>query len=289
MSSNYERSRYRNRNDMSSNYERNRNRNNNTNNSRLSRNENISMNYNQRLLLDTYLNMYNSTSRQIDALYDNLNEIKHNIDFIVGIERDEFVNEVYNNENNDNLRHNNTLNEIHHPNITRISNYTNLHTQQPSVPILNNVNHMVDLILNYITPTSVEISQATRDVRYNEIENPINDRCPISHELFQDNDDVTQIIFCGHIFTPGEINTWFQRNSHCPVCRHNILSNTENTSNSNSENVGATGGNAVASDTNTNTNTNTNVIPSINEILNNYGYDISNNYVLFETVYRRFN
>jgi len=235
--------------------------------------------------------MYNSTLRQIDALYDNLNEIKHNIDFITGVGRDEFVNEVYNNENNNNITHHNTVNENQRPNISRISNFTNLHVEQPSLSIPNNVNQMVDLILNYIIPTSVEISQATRVVRYNEIENPINDRCPISHELFDDNDDVTQIIFCGHIFTSQEINTWFQRNSHCPVCRHNILSNIENTSNSNSENGVAASGNAVASatDTDTNANTNTNNFPSINEILNRYGHDISSNYVLFETVYRRFN
>jgi hypothetical protein len=46
------------------------------------------INYNQRVALDLYVNMYNTTLRQIDSLYENLNEIKHNIDYLVGLDND---------------------------------------------------------------------------------------------------------------------------------------------------------------------------------------------------------
>ena len=148
-------------------------------------------------------------------------------------------------------------------------------------------------------PTSEEISQATKIIRYSEIENPINDRCPISHEIFEDDDIVTQIIFCNHIFKSEEINTWFQRNSHCPVCRHNIITTNFNTnvvnnsntissnpsSGSNPENGVASGG--IATNPTILTDNIISNIPSINEIFTNYGYDISSNFLLFETVYRR--
>jgi len=285
-------------------------------NSRLGRNENTNLNYNQRLLLDTYLGMYNSTLRQIDALYDNLNEIKHNIDVIVGLGSGEADNENHefnyqgSNNTRNNLRNNIDNDDSQHANVSRISNYTNninLPTQQSNQSNQNNLNDVINLLFNYISPNSLiptaeEISQATRIIRYSEIENPMNDRCPISHEVFQDNDIVSQIVFCSHIFKSEDINTWFQRNSHCPVCRHNIIttnlntsilnnsnttsSNTSSSSSSNPENGTATGGNATSS-----TSLSPNIlnnIPAINEILTNYGNDVSNNFLLFETFYRRF-
>jgi len=281
--------------------------NSNNRNSRFWRSETINMSYNQRLILDTYLGMYNSTLRQIDALYDNLNEIKHNIDYITGLGTEESENNEVNYEPNNNIGSNvdNIDNIDNHDsqrsNINRISNYTN-NINLPSQE--NSLNDVINLLFNYISPNSLiptaeEISQSTRIIRYSEIENPINDRCAISHELFEENDMVTQIVFCNHIFRSEEINTWFQRNSHCPVCRHNIITSNFNTninvvnnsnnisssssSSSNPENGVATGGNAT-SQTNNNNNNN---IPSINEILTNYGYDSSSNLLLFETFYRR--
>ena len=36
------------------------------------------------------------------------------------------------------------------------------------------------------------------------------------------NDEVTQIIYCGHIFSKNSIRQWFQHNVRCPVCRYDI-------------------------------------------------------------------
>lgn len=71
-------------------------------------------------------------------------------------------------------------------------------------------------------PTPAEIQAATRTIIYGEIENPINSECPISHETFENNDEVIQIRHCGHIFHRNGINQWFRTGYQCPVCRHDI-------------------------------------------------------------------
>lgn len=315
---------------MSNNNERNRNLN---INSRSRRNHRLRLSHSERILLETYTNMYNSTLRRIDFLYENLNEIRNNIDFIVGINN----NEEYGEDNN-NIRRNDIYTENIVPNqnnvseyfrnerqpsrFNRMTNYANLnpnnHSSNARTNSLhsNNLTDVVNLLVNYISPnssipTSNEIVNATRLLTYHEIENPINDRCPISHELFQPHDGVIQINYCGHIFHTEQINTWFQRNSNCPVCRYNIINNNgfstsqDNLANDSNNNYPTFNSNVVngivsnshvsnTSSTNTDaTNVNAEVgsLPlslnsRISDIFNNAGYDISNNYILFESFYR---
>ena len=78
-----------------------------------------------------------------------------------------------------------------------------------------------------VRPTQQQISRATREVPFSEIDDPQNSRCPISQQDFSQNDTVTQIRHCGHIFYSDEINTWWERNVRCPVCRHDIREYSE--------------------------------------------------------------
>ncbi len=80
-----------------------------------------------------------------------------------------------------------------------------------------------------VYPTRQQIIRATREVRFSEINEPRNTRCPISQQDFSQNDVVTQIRHCGHVFYPDEINTWWERNVRCPVCRHDIREHQETT------------------------------------------------------------
>jgi hypothetical protein len=73
-----------------------------------------------------------------------------------------------------------------------------------------------------INPTQTQIELATRNVRYCDIVTPMNRSCPISLETFNDNDTVTIIRFCGHIFNTEQIRQWFTTNCRCPVCRYDI-------------------------------------------------------------------
>tara|TARA_A100001015_G_scaffold153583_1_gene170476 strand:+ start:1998 stop:2822 length:825 start_codon:yes stop_codon:yes gene_type:complete len=78
-----------------------------------------------------------------------------------------------------------------------------------------------------VRPTTQQISAATRELQFSEIAEPSNTRCPITQQDFNPNDTVTQIRHCGHIFHSQQINRWWQRNVHCPVCRHDIRENQD--------------------------------------------------------------
>ena len=81
-----------------------------------------------------------------------------------------------------------------------------------------------------IYPTASQIETATRRVLYRDIATPINNSCPISMDTFNDNETVTIIRHCGHIFNIDELATWFQSNCRCPVCRYDIRNFNRNIS-----------------------------------------------------------
>jgi hypothetical protein len=83
-----------------------------------------------------------------------------------------------------------------------------------------------------VFPTPSQVEAATRRVRYCDIVSPLNRSCPISLEEFNDNDMVSVIRQCGHIFKTDELNTWFRSNCRCPVCRYDIRNYNTNASSS---------------------------------------------------------
>ena len=89
----------------------------------------------------------------------------------------------------------------------------------------NNENFTIPSFLNssiIVRPTQQQISQATEEIVYSSITNPMNDRCPISQENFNTDSVVTRICHCGHIFNTENINHWFRTSVRCPVCRWDI-------------------------------------------------------------------
>jgi hypothetical protein len=92
-----------------------------------------------------------------------------------------------------------------------------------STDFINSFMNMMDFQSNVpIIPTREQIWNATHEIQFDEIENPINATCPISLETFQETDIVTQILYCGHNFNTRQLNTWFQSNVRCPMCRYDI-------------------------------------------------------------------
>ena len=86
----------------------------------------------------------------------------------------------------------------------------------PSQPLTNFFNSVP------ILPSQRQINNATRNLLYRDITNPLNTACPISLETFNSESSVTQIIYCNHIFNPTSLDTWFYSSCKCPVCRHDI-------------------------------------------------------------------
>ena len=81
-----------------------------------------------------------------------------------------------------------------------------------------------------VFPTQSQIESATRRVRYCDIITPRNRSCPISLDNFEDNEMVTVIRYCGHIFRSDDLNTWFMSHCNCPVCRYDIRDYNSNAS-----------------------------------------------------------
>ena len=175
----------------------------------------------QRYLIDLYTSMYNITVRQLDYLeryneqFDFSNRVYINgraytIDQISSAEapaqaptQPQARTPVRTNENR---QRSDSLN---------LGDFRNLFSEtirQFNTPVV-------------VRPTDAEIELATTRNVFSEIEFPPNTSCPILLTDFEPMSQVTQIIHCGHIFTPAEITRWFQSNVRCPVCRHDIRGN----------------------------------------------------------------
>jgi hypothetical protein len=77
-----------------------------------------------------------------------------------------------------------------------------------------------------VAPSVGEIAHASRRLRFQDIEQPVNIVCPISLDIFRPDQEVTQLIHCGHIFDTAQIQQWFTAHVHCPMCRHDIRRET---------------------------------------------------------------
>jgi hypothetical protein len=77
-----------------------------------------------------------------------------------------------------------------------------------------------------VRPTQQQIERATEVIRYGDITNPPNSTCPITLNHFQDNVNVTRIMYCGHIFSENSLDNWFRENVRCPMCRYDIRNYT---------------------------------------------------------------
>jgi len=91
-----------------------------------------------------------------------------------------------------------------------------------NAPFSTTLPSFFDPVVVYPTQTQVDI--ATRRARYRDIGSPRNIACPISMVDFSDNDIVTVIRHCGHVFATDQLNIWFATHCTCPVCRFDIRS-----------------------------------------------------------------
>lgn len=79
-----------------------------------------------------------------------------------------------------------------------------------------------------VRPSVAQINSATEILLFSDIENPLNNNCPILVEPFQPTNSVARIRHCGHCFDPVALEQWFSLNVRCPVCRYDIRTNSYN-------------------------------------------------------------
>jgi hypothetical protein len=187
-------------------------------------------------MIDLYNTMYSTTVRQIDYIhrelqyYDNIQTDNMNRLYINGrsyiIEQIDPVTQLP-------IRRQPTATP--YTSAFRNPTGTNPFARQPQTTATSqNANTGLNVLLAevirqfdqpvVVRPTTLEISNATREVIFENVMNPPNNSCPICLDQFQGDTVVTQIRHCGHLFVPREINRWFQSNVRCPVCRYDIRS-----------------------------------------------------------------
>ena len=272
-------------------------------------------------LLTIYINQYNQINTHIDTLLNMLDEIKTNIINIIRprrtlINRHTHTNRhnnnhryhnnnryQYNREQNNNNRNNNNNNRHYYNNNrhrqnnnnNRNHNNNNRHRQNNSIfydynnpinPTIYNEN-MTNLFQNFLNtsqlvcPTNEQIQNASRIIRYGNIENPLSQSCPISLDEFQENNMVRQLLHCGHLFHQSQFDEWFQNNVRCPVCRYDIRNYTSVSS----QNTSSTN---VDEDISNNTETNSYTTSTLNQI-EHVTFDISNEQftdIFFNSLFR---
>ncbi len=264
----------------------------------------------QLLLIDILNTMYNDNLRQITNLTDSNNQIRNLIIQILNTPR---RNNNNNNSNNNNIYRTSNQRNAFRDNNTSNDNFGRVYlnnrpyiidsVEQIRVPInrnsrninLNNNSDFSRVLQSFfdpveVFPTQSQIETATRRVRYCDIVSPKNTSCPISLGSFNDNDMVTVIRHCGHIFNTDELNTWFRNHCNCPVCRYDIRDDNSNASSAFSSESQNTSNNASSlpfsqnnrtennsSNSNVERNTSSTFVTSIfDALINEYGSDIIN-------------
>lgn len=78
---------------------------------------------------------------------------------------------------------------------------------------------------NESTPTLTlsDVTSKTEVFAFTSNEGDEPQLCPICRVNFQNNDIVRKISHCGHMYHLNCIDNWFNENTTCPVCRHNLL------------------------------------------------------------------
>jgi len=111
------------------------------------------------------------------------------------------------NKSSDNISNLINLLTIHEENISRYSRGLDIDIQ----------------LISLIAPINTnDISQHVTHSIYQDITEPINDTCPITHDTFLPMDEVVLLNRCRHIFKKNAILSWLRRHNNCPMCRVTI-------------------------------------------------------------------
>ena len=119
-----------------------------------------------------------------------------------------------------------------------ISGSGNLENLNLSEIFNNSIGNLASLFISRNNETNnQDINNVTNDdiiantivSKFSELENPLNSTCPITSEVFNDEDDVLKLLKCGHIYEQNAIREWFRSPGgyKCPMCRTDFRQTVE--------------------------------------------------------------
>ena len=135
----------------------------------------------------------------------------------------------YRNYNNQDYNYNYNYSYSNQEENNNTNNYSNSYSYE--IPILETNNNSEYSIEYFRALSNQNIENLINDnidfKKYIEIVNPIDEKCGITQEDFNNDDDVGIFKTCHHIFTKHNLLNWTRRNLSCPNCRDNMLYNTD--------------------------------------------------------------
>lgn len=208
------------------------------------------LNESEMYLIETLNNLYTTNVSQINRLQDSNDVILNTIQTILDqpLNRNTPTQNIRNTRNSQNSTRRYTLRDVNPRQTDTLEDilieyiYTTPTTTDSEIrPEIHSRSRerTNDRIYNLIeslfvpiviSPTSAQIENATRRTLFRDIVNPNNESCPIRFERFGEDEMVTVIRHCGHIFNGDSLNQWFQNNVRCPVCRFDIRESTQTNS-----------------------------------------------------------
>jgi len=244
---------------------------NNHNNTNINTNSNLfnDMNNTDLLFINILNTMYNDNLRIIHHLMDQNSEITFQLIDILNNRRRQNIPLNHNRQYHDNRSHRHNRHRNNYSSGTENTNTTQRRVYIDNIPyyiddlqlftlpnintttntntntntnINRNLGNNLSRIFNSflepvnIIPTQSQIENATRNIIYGDILDPINNSCPISLEPFTDISNVTMIRHCRHIFNTNNLMSWFNSNCKCPVCRYDIRNYDPNNNDNNNDN-----------------------------------------------------
>jgi hypothetical protein len=214
-------------------------------------------------------NMYNNNTLIMERLVSSNNEIIRTIQNVLNINQHQTQNQNQNSRRTQSQRQRQTQVQTLPVFVERsLLNNPPLYSNSFVLDYQDSIStdQITELLQTFMSPivvrpSQLEIENSTSLIRFSEIVNPLNNSCPISLEPFIQDEAVTMIKYCGHIFKTCEIQHWFETNVRCPVCRYDIRTFRNNNNNSNS--------NSNRTSYNTNTNISNNYNQENSETQNN--------------------
>jgi hypothetical protein len=95
-------------------------------------------------------------------------------------------------------------------------NFFDIFPPTPTADSINQLGSPLEPVV--IRPTPAQINTATAI----EVVDAEDDVCAICQDTMELGSNARALNACDHRFHVGCIDTWFQRNVHCPICRHDI-------------------------------------------------------------------
>lgn len=74
-----------------------------------------------------------------------------------------------------------------------------------------------------VRPTQTQIAAGSQLLQLTE-----PDHCSVCQDSISTTQSARRLTVCQHVFHQGCIDTWYNRNVHCPICRHDIREQNQN-------------------------------------------------------------